>query len=88
LLHGLLAADQKNPDINYQIPWCNDILENEREAIAYYRAALDNGLNDHDASLELLLTTLVNTTSDDFILHYTRAILFYSDKINQTWPGT
>lgn len=36
-------------------------------------------------ALELLLRHLAETTQDESILRYQRAILFYADKLDQTW---
>lgn len=38
----------------------------------------------HEA-MELLLTTLAETTTDESILRYKRAILFYAPQLDQTW---
>jgi len=35
--------------------------------------------------MELLLNSLADTSSDNSILRYQRAIRFYSDKLNQIW---
>jgi tetratricopeptide (TPR) repeat protein len=48
-------------------------------AMAYYN------IGEHDKAMELLLTSLVNTSNDEGVLRYGRAIRFYSDKLNQTW---
>jgi hypothetical protein len=40
----------------------------------------------HEA-MELLLTTLVETTSDAAMLQYQQAILFYSPQLDQTWDA-
>ncbi|HEY0606377.1 MAG TPA: tetratricopeptide repeat protein [Herpetosiphonaceae bacterium] len=36
-------------------------------------------------AMELLLRHLAETTQDESILRYRRAILFYADKLDQTW---
>ena len=48
-------------------------------AMAYYN------IGEHAKAMELLLTSLVNTSNDEGLLRYGRAIRFYSDKLNQTW---
>ena len=48
-------------------------------AMAYYN------INEHSKAMELLLNSLVNTSKDEGVLRYQRAIRFYSDKLNQTW---
>ncbi|WP_442598498.1 tetratricopeptide repeat protein [Neobacillus sp. D3-1R] len=50
----------------------------------FYSMTLYN-LKEHQRAMELLLKCLVETTSDEDILHYKRAITFYSDKLDQTW---
>ncbi len=40
----------------------------------------------HAEAMELLLLTLVETSSDDGIKRFERAIRFYADKLDQTWP--
>jgi tetratricopeptide (TPR) repeat protein len=47
--------------------------------MAYYN------VGEHSKAMELLLNSLANTSSDEGILRYQRAIRFYSDKLNQTW---
>jgi tetratricopeptide (TPR) repeat protein len=47
--------------------------------MAYYN------IGQHSNAMDLLLTSLADTSSDEGILHYQRAIRFYSDKLDQTW---
>ena len=47
--------------------------------MAYYN------IGEHSKAMELLLSSLADTSSDAGILHYQRAIRFYSDKLDQTW---
>jgi len=47
--------------------------------MAYYN------IGEHAKALELLLNSLADTSSDEGILRYQRAIRFYSDKLDQTW---
>ena len=42
-------------------------------------------LNDHNKAMEMLLTSLLDTTKDEGILGYERALRFYADKLDQTW---
>jgi tetratricopeptide (TPR) repeat protein len=44
-------------------------------------------LNRHQEAMELVLTNLAETTSDETILAYKRAILFYAPQLDQTWDG-
>ncbi len=39
----------------------------------------------YSEAMELLLTTLAETTADASILRYKRAILFYAPQLDQTW---
>ena len=48
-------------------------------AMAYYN------VHEYSKAMELLLNCLVNTSRDEGILRYQRAIRFYSDKLDQTW---
>jgi tetratricopeptide (TPR) repeat protein len=48
-------------------------------AMAYYN------IGEHAKAMELLLNSLADTSGDDGILRYQRAIRFYSDKLNQIW---
>jgi hypothetical protein len=42
-------------------------------------------IDEYARAMEPLLNSLVNTSNDEGILGYPRAIRFYSDKLNQTW---
>ena len=48
-------------------------------AMAYYNCG------EYPRAMELLLNSLADTSSDQGILRYQRAIRFYSDKLNQIW---
>ena len=48
-------------------------------AMAYYN------VGQYSKAMELLLNSLADTSGDEGILRYRRAIRFYSDKLNQTW---
>lgn len=48
-------------------------------AMAYYN------MGEYSKAMELLLNSLVNTSKDEGVLRYQRAIRFYSDKLDQTW---
>jgi tetratricopeptide (TPR) repeat protein len=48
-------------------------------AMAYYN------IGEHSKAMELLLNSLADTSRDEGILRYQRAIRFYSDKLDQTW---
>ncbi|HET9906261.1 MAG TPA: tetratricopeptide repeat protein [Anaerolineales bacterium] len=44
-----------------------------------------HNLKDHTNAMGLLLTSLLDTTKDDGILSYERALRFYADKLDETW---
>ena len=48
-------------------------------AMAFYN------IGEYSKAMELLLNNLADTSRDDGILRYQRAIRFYSDKLDQTW---
>ncbi|MGP4065984.1 tetratricopeptide repeat protein [Oceanobacillus sp. M65] len=50
----------------------------------FYSMTLYN-LKEHSKAMKLLLRCLVETTSDEKIISYKRAIHFYSDKLDETW---
>src|SRR5690606_664765 len=50
----------------------------------FYAMTLYN-LKEHDKAIELLLTSLIDTTSDKDILSYEKAIRFYANKLDQVW---
>ena len=47
--------------------------------MAYYN------IGEYSKAMELLLNSLADTSSNNGILRYQRAIRFYSDKLDQTW---
>ncbi|MEC1520721.1 tetratricopeptide repeat protein [Neobacillus niacini] len=61
-----------------------DVFPNNRALKVFYSMTLYN-LKEHDTAMEILLTSLIETTADEDILHYKRAIQFYSDKLDKTW---
>jgi tetratricopeptide (TPR) repeat protein len=50
----------------------------------FYSMTLYN-LKEHGQAMELLLNSLIETTTNEEILDYKKAIGFYSDKLDQTW---
>jgi len=42
-------------------------------------------IGNYSKAMELMLNSLADTSSDEGILRYQRAIRFYSDKLDQTW---
>lgn len=57
---------------------------NNREFKVFLALTLYN-LKEHNTAMEILLTSLLDTTKDEGILSYERALRFYSDKLDQTW---
>ena len=57
----------------------------EYRAFYVFRALTLFNLNKYEKSIEDLLLQLIETTSDNSIKLYTKALKFYSDKLNQTW---
>ena len=138
LLKELDLNYPKNPEVNYQIAWTCDFMGKEKEAVPYYKNAIEFGLKgdelkgaylrlgstlrcpgeykdslnvfnealtkfpnerplkvfkaltlynleDYQSSIHELLTQLLDTTSDENIKVYEKALRFYSDKLNDTW---
>lgn len=50
----------------------------------FYAMTLYN-LGEHLKAMEILLTSLAETTSDETVKRYKRAISFYADKLEQVW---
>jgi len=42
-------------------------------------------LSEHSKAMEILLNTLIHTTKHEGIKDYSKAIEFYSDKLDKTW---
>jgi len=61
-----------------------DLFPNNKAIQVFYSLTLYN-LKEHDRAMELLLTCLIDTSSDNEILSYKKALNFYSDKLNETW---
>lgn len=61
-----------------------ELFPSNRALKVFYSMTLYN-VKDHQRAMELLLTCLIETTSDEDILHYKKAIHFYSDKLDETW---
>ncbi|SOC39761.1 tetratricopeptide repeat protein [Ureibacillus acetophenoni] len=57
---------------------------NNRAMQVFYSMTLYN-LNEHGKAMEILLKSLIETTTDHEILKYKRAIEFYSDKLDEVW---
>jgi tetratricopeptide (TPR) repeat protein len=57
---------------------------NNRAIQTFYSMTLYN-LNEHSKAMELLLKCLIDTTKDENILNYKKAIDFYSNKLDEIW---
>lgn len=60
------------------------LFPNNRAIQVFYSMTLYN-LKEHHHAMELLLTCLADTTTDQEILNYTKAIHFYADKLDDSW---
>lgn len=56
-------------------------------ALQVFLAMTLYNLRRYQEAMELLLTTLAETTSDETILQYQRAILFYAPQLDQVWDA-
>ncbi|QUW20276.1 tetratricopeptide repeat protein [Sporosarcina sp. Marseille-Q4063] len=61
-----------------------DLYPNNEAIKVFYAMTLYN-LKEHGRAMELLLNSLIETTTNEEILDYKKAIGFYSDKLDQTW---
>ena len=61
-----------------------ELFPTNRALQIFYSMTLYN-LKDHQVAMEILLTSLVDTTTDQEILKYKKAIHFYSDKLDNIW---
>lgn len=57
----------------------------ERNEYKVFLAMTYYNLGEHSMAIEILLTSLLETTKDEGILGYDRAIRFYADKLDKTW---
>lgn len=57
----------------------------ENRPLKIFRALTLYNLGRFEESVSQLLIQLVDTTSDESIKSYERALRFYSDKLNETW---
>jgi len=61
-----------------------ELFPNNRALQVFYSMTLYN-LKEHHQAMELLLTCLADTTTDQEILNYKKAIHFYSNKLDTSW---
>ncbi|MDQ0271622.1 tetratricopeptide repeat protein [Cytobacillus purgationiresistens] len=57
---------------------------NNQAILCFYAMTLYN-LEEHEQAMGFLLKSLATTSADHDITDYKRAILFYADKLNDTW---
>ena len=57
----------------------------DNRALPVFLAMAQHNLGDHAAAMTTLLRHLTETTTDPWLTRYRRAILFYSDKLDETW---
>lgn len=57
----------------------------ENRSLKVFRALTLYNLGKSEESVSQLLIQLIDTTDDDSIKSYERALRFYSDKLNETW---
>lgn len=61
-----------------------ELFPGNRAIQVFYSMTLFN-LKNHGKAMEVLLKSLLETTRDQEILRYKRAIEFYSDKLDKVW---
>ncbi|MBU5466206.1 tetratricopeptide repeat protein [Virgibacillus sp. MSJ-26] len=61
-----------------------ELFPNNRAIQTFYAMTLYN-LNEHSKAMELLLKCLIETTTDEKIISYKKAIDFYADKLDEIW---
>lgn len=100
-LNQILKTHPNDPLVYYHIAWTHDALGKESDAVPAYEKAVsvfpNNGalktflamtlfnLRNHDKAMELLIQELVRSSSDPQVQVYRRALLYYSDKLNDTF---
>ncbi|OAB36949.1 hypothetical protein PMSD_10010 [Paenibacillus macquariensis subsp. defensor] len=57
----------------------------ERREFQVFYAMVKFNLEEYSDAMEILLKQLIETSNDDGIQSYQRAILFYSNKLSQIW---
>lgn len=63
-----------------------ETFPNNKAIQIFFSMTLYN-LNEHSKAMELLLKCLIDTTEDQKILSYKKAIDFYSNKLDEIWEG-
>jgi tetratricopeptide (TPR) repeat protein len=57
----------------------------ERHEYKTFLAMTYYNLGEHSKAMELLLNSLAETSKDEGVIRYQRAIQFYADKLDETW---
>ena len=57
----------------------------ENKAFQVFYAMTLYNLKEHNQAMKLLLTCLVDTTADEQLVNYQKAIRFYADKLDVKW---
>ncbi len=57
----------------------------QAEHMKVFHAMTLYNLGEFSKAMEILLSSLIVTTKDEGIQRYSKAIKFYSDKLDQTW---
>lgn len=57
----------------------------DNRALPVFLAMAQHNLGNHAAAMETLLRHLAETADDPWIARYRRAILYYADKLDETW---
>ncbi|WP_257009888.1 tetratricopeptide repeat protein [Evansella halocellulosilytica] len=57
----------------------------ENRALHVFLAMTFYNVNDHKLAVETLLSELIETSSDQWINKYSRALTFYSENLDKTW---
>jgi len=60
-------------------------LYNEEPVFDVFYAMVLHNLNQHEEAVQLLLKKVVQTSANEGILSYQRAIEFYADHLNEIW---
>ena len=140
LLLSLVEGSPDNPAVLYQCAWVHDKMGLERDAVPFYEAAIEKGLDGadlhgallglgstyrclgeyakaettlrrgcaafpesranevflamalhnlerHDEAMEVLLRNLAETSTDESIARYGRAIAYYAGRLNERSDG-
>lgn len=63
----------------------NSISKYDNKALEVFLAMTLFNLNDYEKSISILLKLLADSSSDEDIRKFSKAISFYSDRLNQVW---